>query len=206
MLRSRSSYLLCALLVFASRPATGENLLAAGQFDQPSDIDGWTITAGDGEASLYFQPSPDEGDCFDSGSALLVTSAPGPRAVQYSICSGNLVGGEMYAVGLEVYFPDGAGEGWLYWGLTWFDQPDCTGTELGTIWVGPAGYVPEWQTLEFWSSTEPEVASARVELSVTSFAAPDPLYLNIDRVFVRPAGDIFADGFELGQTCRWHTQ
>ena len=206
MLRSRFSFVLCALLLAAGRPAAGDNRVASGQFDEPADIEDWTVTAGDAdEAWLYFEPTPDESACVGSGSALLVTSAPGPREVQYSVCAGGLTGGEAYAVGLKIHFPHGPSEGWLFWGVTWFDQPDCTGTDVGSIWVGPAGYEPGWHAVEFRSSTFPEVASARLELSVTTFAAPDPLYLNVDRVFVRPAAEVFADGFELGETCRWRT-
>ena len=203
MQSTRSSFLFCALLLLAGRPVAGANLVTSGQFDLSAAVDAWSVTTDQGAGAISYGSSPDEGDCSDSGSALLVTSAPGASEVEYSVCAGGLVGGDEYAVGLAVKFPDGEGEGWLFWGVTWFQESDCAGLDEGTISVGPVAYLPEWQAVEFRSSTTPSTSSARVELRVTSFATPDPLHLNIDRVFVRPVAEIFADDFELGEACRW---
>lgn len=205
MLSYRSACLLCTLLLVASRPAAAGNLLLLGQFDQPSAIDGWTVTTDGGEGSLSFEAAVDEASCAGSGSALLVTSSPGDRDVVYSACAPGIVGGGDYAFGLEVSFPDGEGKGWLFWGVTWLDGPDCSGSVLNSTWIGPVGYAPDWQAVELWITTQPATASALVELWVSSLEAPVPLHLNIDRVFVRPLEELFADDFELGELCRWTT-
>lgn len=193
------------MLFAASHPATGENLIPLGHFDEPSAIDVWTVTNDGGEGDLSFAPSPDEAGCASSGSALLVTSSSAERDVTYSVCATGLAGGTDYAVGFEVNFPDGESAGQLFWAATWLDGPDCTGSVLSSVWLGPVSYGPEWQTVELWGTTQPETASILLELWVASPDSAEPLRLNVDRAFVRPVAELFADGFELGEICRWAT-
>lgn len=200
----RSSALLCTLLLSAGPLAASDNLIATGQFDQPSDVDVWAVTSEGGRGLISFEVWPDEGDCLDSGSALLVTDAPGALEVDYSVCGSGLLEDELYAYGLELFFPSGEGEGTLIWGATWFDGPDCTGANAGSVSIGPEVYTLGWLALEFRISTPPTAVSARLELKVSSLGSPEPLRLNIDRVFIQPAAEVFADDFEVGEICRWN--
>ena len=186
-----------------ARAADAGNLLSSGHFDEPEDVAAWTVTLAAGEGAMSFQPTPDESDCERSGSALLITRSAGERDVEYSTCTGGIVGGEMYAVGLELAFPDGESAGSLFWGVTWFGDAECAGPWLRSSWVGPAVYAPDWQTLELWESAPLEALGVKVKIWVSSHDASTSLSLDVDRVFAQPVSDLFADGFELGDSCRW---
>ena len=193
-------------LLLASIPVSADNLVASGQFDEPIDVDAWSVSTKAGEASISFEPAPDVANCERSGSALLSTMASGEQDVEYSACAGDIVGGDTYAIGLDLFFPTGESAAQLRWGVTWYDGPDCTGNVIYDASAGPASYEPDWQTVEFWVSTFPETASGRVQIWVTSVDAGESLPLNVDRVFIRPAADVFADGFEMGEACRWSVE
>jgi hypothetical protein len=193
-----------AWLLVGTTPALAGNLVVSGQFDDPQSIDAWAVTtAPSAEGSISFEPVPDRGDCELSGSALLVTRAVGEQDVEYSSCAGGTVAEELYAVGLELLFPDGVSDGQLRWGVTWFEGVDCTGAALASFWLGPATYAEGWQTLESWNTAWEGSGSARVQIWISSRLGSDPLPVNIDGVFLRPADELFADGFELGEICRW---
>lgn len=189
--------------LLSSIPVSADNLVASGQFDEPIDIEAWSASATNGEASISFEPAPDVANCERSGSALLSTMASGEQDAEYSACASDIVSGETYAIGLDLFYPSGETAAQLRWGVTWYDGPDCTGNVIYDASAGPAGYLPDWQTVEIWVSTFPETVSGRVKIWVSSVDSTEPLPLNVDRVFIRPAADVFADGFELGEACRW---
>ena len=200
----RPSLLLSVLLLLAGRPASGENLLAAGKFDSPEEIEAWTVTSDPGtEASMTFEAAIDAGACAGSGSAILATSGSFPHQADYEICIGSVTGGEEYRFGLEIYFPHGQGPGGLYWSLDWFDEPNCGGNFLYGSSVGPVGIDPDWQPVQLTTTTPEEGASARVRLELVAPEEPNQPYLYVDRVFVQPVADVFVDGFEVGETCLW---
>ena len=190
-------------LVLSSFPVSADNLVVSGQFDEPIDVEAWSASSTKGEASISFEPAPDVAHCERSGSALLSTMASGEQDAEYSACAGGIVSGETYAIGLDLFYPTGESAAQVRWGVTWYDGPDCTGNVIYDASAGPTGYQPDWQTVEFWVPTFPETVSGRVKIWVTSVDATEPLPLNVDRVFIRSAAEVFADGFEMGEACRW---
>ena len=206
MMTPRSIPALCALSLslLAGRAAHGENLVRAGQFDRPEEVDAWVVDRPGGvEASMNFEAARDAGSCAESGSAELRTKGSGTYTVYYEICAGAISPNEVYRVALSVYHPGGSGVGELYWGVAWFEGPDCTGAEAGASSVGPIGAAPMWQPVELGSSPAPGAVSAMVRLELDYRNAPDPLTLNVDRVVVRPIDELFDDGFEQGSECAW---
>lgn len=207
MNRSRLPGALVALaLSFTAARVGAENMVVAGQFDSATEVDSWTVDGPNGvQKAMTFDSTLDAGACGASGAARLSTSGSGTYTVYYEICAGAVTAGDQYRVGLSVHYSRHQGVGGLYWGVAWFEGPDCTGAEAGSGSVGPIGIANEWQPVELTSSAPGGAVSAMVRLELDYQGSPDPLYLHVDRVFVRPIEELFDDSFEGGATCGWAT-
>jgi hypothetical protein len=105
-------------------------------------------------------------------------------------------------LGFDLRFESGFGA--FAGGVRWYGATACAGPTLAADVLGPIGTPADgWR--DFAASTvAPSGAESAVFFLVMYYTtATLPLEMHVDRVFLRPAADVFDDDFETGAACRW---
>jgi hypothetical protein len=126
---------ICVALMALATAAGAANLVVNPDFD--TDASGWTSFG----ATISFDATMNQVGAPGSGAGLVTNPDPGfNQGVVQCIASG-LSGGTSYDLGSWVYFASGqAGTGNAGIFATFFDQANCTGTQISSLFVNP--YLP----------------------------------------------------------------
>ncbi len=92
--------------------------------------------------------------------------------------------------------------------VAWYPAPDCGGLHLQPLsTVAPVDSTPAdlWQSASVLANSPANAVSFKVAV-VLHKSTIAPLQVEIDRLYIQPAGEIFSDSFEIGESCRWTQQ
>ncbi len=184
-------------------PNPGGNLFPRGEFDHAADAAGWGNPQGVG--SFFHAPLVDADDCTFSGAAV-ETAADEFAGTSFStvVCGGAITGGLEYELGYRALFPAQSGAGTFEMKVAWFPGPNCTSlyilaSTVPAVASSPAGV---WQAASILANPPANAVSFAVAVFLHK-STVDPLQVQLDRLFVRPADVLFSDGLEVQETCRW---
>lgn len=194
---------LCAVL--AAGAVSAEPLLTTGRFDDPEDVDpGWLEF--DLEGEMTWDGTRDVDECTSSGVAELVNSAvAASAAVSFFSCASAVPGEATLRLGASFFFPTQTRDGQAILTVYWTDKAACVGDNLGSVSAPAAVSTLEEQ----WIGIESEVvspsgtASAMIAVMLIKDLAGSTLTARMDEVFLAPVTDVFLEGHEVGETCRW---
>lgn len=207
---ARLGALPCALvgLLALADGSRADNLFPRGEFDQAGDASGW----GDpqqGVGSFIYAPLVDADNCTFSGAATLsADDVFGGTSHSTAVCGGAIAGGQSFRLGYRARFPAQSGAGAFEMVVAWYPAPDCGGLHLQPLsTVAPVDSTPAdlWQSASVLANSPANAVSFKVAV-VLHKSTIAPLQVEIDRLYIQHAGEIFADGFEIGESCRWTQQ
>lgn len=182
------------------------NLVPNGRFDLADGVIGWVVASPE-NSSMTFDASADLNDCLGSGVALGTNnSSSDAGSAQYRVCLGAVSPDESFRMSGEFRFESSAVSGRANLTLRFFSSANCEGTLTST---GFAGYAQSatagWQHLEAGPVTPaPTAQSAALVVFLTKTFGADPaVSVQFDEIRVTRIEWIFAEDFEVGETCRW---
>ncbi len=205
---ARLGALTCALvgLLALAGGSRAENLFPRGEFDQAGDASGWGNPQGVG--SFTYAPLVDADLCTLSGAAT-ETADDVFSGTSYStaICAGALAGGQSYRLGYRARFPVQSGAGTFEMKVAWYPGPDCASLPVLVSTVPSVNSTPAdlWQSASVLANPPANAVSFAVAVFLHK-STTAPLRVETDGLYVRPAGEIFSDEFEIGESCRWTPQ
>ncbi len=192
---------LCALVM-----AQTGNLVPNGRFDLADGVSGWTV-AFPTSSSLTFDGSLDRDDCVGSGVALASGDPSSDFAsVLFSICLGAVSPSESFRMSGDFRFESSIYAARSNLTLGFFDDADCGGADIDDHFAGYAeSSVAGWQHVEGGPFTPPPtVQSAQLRVFLTQIVGAEPaISVQFDEIRVTRTDWIFAEDFEVGETCRW---
>jgi hypothetical protein len=184
-------------------PPPAGNRFPRGEFDHAADAGGWGNPQGVG--SFFHAPLVDVDDCTFSGAAV-ETASDEFAGTSFStvICGGAIAGGEEYELGYRALFPAQPGAGTFEMKVAWFPGPDCTSlyillSTVPAVASSPAGV---WRAASILATPPVNAVSFAVAVFLHK-STVDPLQVQLDGLFVRPVREIFSEGFEVREDCRW---
>jgi len=194
------------LVVCAPVVAQTGNLVPNGRFDFADGVNGWSV-AFPALSSLTLDGSLDVDDCVGSGVALgtadLVIDG---SAVPFTICLGAVSPSESFRISGEFRFESSTFAARANLTLTLLDGSDCGGAYVGGLFAGYAvSDVAGWQHIEAGPITVPAtVQSATLTVFLTQIVGSDPaIQVQFDEIRVTRPDWVFAEDFEVGESCRW---
>ncbi len=197
----RLSVVLVTIIVSlpTAAPAAGENALSNGTFDV--DVAGWTAVA---DATIEWNSIDADGDP-NSGCAMVANIANYSTTMGARQCSAVLEGDRDFVLRTMVYVPSGQpATGYGYITIRLYDEPNCQGNE---VYANYSSLVftatpDQWLESSLLLTAPPGSQSALVWLTIHKNEDPDSLTMAFDNVSLF-AIEIFADGFEGGNTSAW---
>ena len=194
------------LLLCAPAAAQTGNLVPNGRFDTTVGIAGWQVINPEFNA-LVFDAALDADDCPGSGAAH-GTCDPGVDfgTGEYRTCLGAVSSADSLFISGEFLFASSAVEGRSNLTLSFYDGPDCTGTNTNGLFAGYAlSSVAGWQHLEAGPvAPDPAAQSAQLRVLLTQIVGAQPaVEVRFDEIRVTRADWVFAEDVDLGSTCRW---
>ncbi len=196
--------LLVAGLLAAGQLRAAE-LLPNGRFDDPgTGTAGWVAV--DPFSNLAWDGSRDADGCAGSGSAALTNSATTSDAgARFASCAAAVPGATDYGFGASILFPMQEREGSASVAVHWIEGTGCAGAVLGTSNTPPAlSSIEEvWISLAGTATAPAATGSALIVVTLTKKVGGSELTARLDEVALRPPGEIFGEGFEVGAVCRW---
>ena len=204
----RLSVAAIAALVVVCAPVVAQtgNLVPNGRFDFADGVTGWTVVFPD-SSSLTFDGSLDADGCTGSGVALgTADSIVDGGAAMFTICLGAVSPSDSFHMSGELRFESSTYPARANLTLGFFDGVDCGGADLGGGFAGFAvSDVAGWQHLEAGPVLPaPTVQSAELRVFLTQMVGSDPaIQVQFDEIRVTHSDWIFAEDFEVGETCRW---
>ncbi len=183
-----------------------DNLFPRGEFDEAADALGWGNPQGVG--SFVYAPLVDADGCAFSGAATeTADDVFGGTNYSTAICAGSIAGGQSYLLGYRARFPSQAGAGTFEMKVGWFPGPNCTSLYILLSTMPSVASTPAdlWQSASVLANPPPNAVSLAIAVFLHKSTIA-PLQVEIDRLYIRPAGEIFSDGFEIGESCRWTQQ
>jgi len=190
------------VMLLCSHQLAAQNLVVNPDFD--TDVVGWSPFY---DIDFIWDPLDYQGDPSSGSGFAASTDAPGSNSgiVQ---CVEPIVAGEAYGLsGWLNVSPSQAGDGYVGLFVWWRDGAGCTGTQTNALVTPYVASTTGWEQ----QTAAPEVApagtvSATLYLNITKSS---PLgvdyYVYFDGIDLHPAGSVFSDGFETGDTSRWST-
>lgn len=193
----------CLICLAAGPLGAGVNLLANGDFDVTPGVTGWLV----GEPSVSaveWQPS-DADDCLQSGLARLSNTSPDGFHWAFLKTCAAASEGETYRLSLEVRFLAGTATSIFLSQVAFWDGADCTGTMTSASYgLGLDSTSTSWTPLVWPDISVPGGSqSVLLQLILAKEPAGGLAQLEVDRVLLTPNPYLFADGVEVGETCRW---
>jgi hypothetical protein len=191
------------VLLSAASPAAAANLVAVGNFDTAADVAAWTPDGTD--STIAFNAALDVDDCGPSGSATVTnTSTSGFDTVYSRTCVQGVAPGTSYRFGLSAYFVPQAQTAEIWMEVIWYSDTACLDyldafTSPSALSTTPFTWIP----VETTFTAPANAASAWVGIALYKRFSTSSIFGDVDGVFLRPAGDVFAEGLELGDPCRW---
>jgi hypothetical protein len=193
---------LLALLAL-SAPAGAENLVTVGNFDSAADVSAWTPDGTD--ATIVYNAVLDVDDCGPSGSAT-VTNASSSNfdPVNFRTCVNGVVPDTLYRFGLSAYFVPQAQVAEIWMEVIWHSALDCNQFEVSFTTPSALSSTSfTWIPIETTFAAPANAMSAQVGVVLYKVSSSSSIFGDVDGVFLRPAADVFAEGLELGDPCRW---
>lgn len=197
-----------APLALLAVPVFGQtgNLLPNGRFDLIDGVTGWQVLSPQ-MSSLAFDPMLDVNSCTGSGSAL-ATADPSVDfgTATYYVCLGTVAAGQSYRISGEILFPSSAVSGRSNLTLNFMTGANCDGTANGGLFAGYAlSSVAGWQRVAAGPAVpDGSIQSVKMSVLLTQLVGAEPALLAyFDEIRVTVTDGIFADDFELEESCRW---
>ena len=197
----RKTTVLVAIIISLSSPAAagGGNLLSNWTFDV--DVTGWTAV---GDATIDWNPMDADNDP-NSGCAMVANIANYSTTMGANQCSAVLEGDQEFILRSMVYIPSGQSEtGYGYVSIRFYELPDCQGNVLLSDFSSQVYTTTpdQWIESSLLLMAPPNAQSALVWLSIHKNEDPGSLDMAFDDASLF-AVEIFADGFEDGDTSSW---
>lgn len=198
-LRKPAAFVAIVMSLSSTAFGSNGNVLSNGTFDV--DVAGWTAV---GDATIDWSPLDADGD-INSGSAMVVNIANYSTTMGANQCSAPLEGDQEFFLRSMVYIPSGQSEtGYAYVSIRFYGLPDCQGNVLLSDFSSQVYTTTpdQWIESSLLLMAPPNAQSALVWLSIRKNEDSGSLAIAFDNASLF-AVEIFADGFESGDTSAW---
>jgi hypothetical protein len=192
-------------LAFLAGSLAAQPLLPDGEFD--GTLGSWHTNDPQGSIVLGTLDAGLCGPGSVSGRAESASSTAGYLGQFFPDCISPVVAGQTYSFGGMIRFLTGqVATGNSQFSAVWTDAPDCAGLVTGVDYSAPlvttalaGNWVPS-RTVEVAPAGS---QSVHLRLRVVKDGAGGALATRFDSVYFAAGNYIFAEGFEVGSTCRW---
>ncbi|GMU65267.1 MAG: hypothetical protein AMXMBFR36_15410 [Acidobacteriota bacterium] len=205
MSHSRSAWHCSLLVALAAAPASADNLVPEGHFDLPADV---TVFLPDGaDALIAWNGALDADDCGVASGAANVTSNSTSfgDTVNFRVCIEPVAPNTLYRFGGAAYFTPQPQTAEIWYELRFQIQAGCGEGHVDNHIspTAPASTTFAWQRVSTTAMSPPDAVGAMLSISLFKQTSSGSVFGTADAVFLRPAAEIFFEGFETGSSCRW---
>lgn len=186
-------------------PLAAGNLVPEGSFDQASDV---AVFVPDGaDAQIAWNAALDLDDCGVASGAATITSTSTSfgDTVNFRVCIEPVTPDVLYRFGGAAYYTPQPQSTEIWYELRFQILPAC-GLGHDDNHISPLASATNtfvWQQVSTTALAPPDAVGAMLSISLFKQTSSGSVFGAADGVFLRPAAEIFFEGFEAGSTCRW---